>query len=303
MKLLMKFNLIFAAVFGLGLVATGYTAREFLLKNAREQVEAQAKLMMQTAIATRTYTNKHIKPLLDPRQAKENQFWSASVPSFSAITVLKFLREDANVRDYKDYQYREASLNPTNPEDKTKDWEAQVIEYFKKNPGEETYSNNVPIVGPEGPSLYVARAMRVKEEKCLVCHSTTDRAPKAMLEEFKKLGWSNNGFNWHMGDVIAAQIVSVPMSVPVSKAEKAFFNLMVWLAAITVVSMVLMNIALIFAVIRPIRRMSAAADAISTGNLETEELEVNGKDEIAVLAGSFNRMHRSLVKAMKMLEG
>ena len=47
--------------------------------------------------------------------------------------------------------------------------------------------------------------------------------------------------------------------------------------------------------------MSEAADEISKGNLDIPELPVQGRDEIAVLADAFNRMHRSLAKAMKML--
>jgi HAMP domain-containing protein len=35
--------------------------------------------------------------------------------------------------------------------------------------------------------------------------------------------------------------------------------------------------------------------------MEVEELPVRGKDEISVLAASFNRMHRSLGRAMEML--
>jgi protein-histidine pros-kinase len=48
--------------------------------------------------------------------------------------------------------------------------------------------------------------------------------------------------------------------------------------------------------------MSAAADAISRGELGVPELQVKGKDEISALADSFNRMHRSLSKAMKLLD-
>jgi protein-histidine pros-kinase len=38
------------------------------------------------------------------------------------------------------------------------------------------------------------------------------------------------------------------------------------------------------------------------GNLDAPEFETNGKDEIASLAESFNRMRRSLVNAMNLLE-
>jgi nitrate/nitrite-specific signal transduction histidine kinase len=55
-------------------------------------------------------------------------------------------------------------------------------------------------------------------------------------------------------------------------------------------------------VIRPVRRFSVMADEISKGNLDLPELPASGKDEIATLARSFNRMYRSLAKAMKMLD-
>jgi protein-histidine pros-kinase len=48
--------------------------------------------------------------------------------------------------------------------------------------------------------------------------------------------------------------------------------------------------------------MSAAADAISRGELGVPELEVKGKAAMSALADSFNRMHRSLSKAMKLLD-
>ena len=43
------------------------------------------------------------------------------------------------------------------------------------------------------------------------------------------------------------------------------------------------------------------ADEVSLGNLDAPEFTSKGKDEIAILTGSFNRMRTSLVQAMKML--
>ncbi|NCF10585.1 MAG: HAMP domain-containing protein, partial [Gammaproteobacteria bacterium] len=40
---------------------------------------------------------------------------------------------------------------------------------------------------------------------------------------------------------------------------------------------------------------------ISTGDMSLPELDEHQKDEIGVLASSFNRMRRSLQQAMKML--
>ena len=47
--------------------------------------------------------------------------------------------------------------------------------------------------------------------------------------------------------------------------------------------------------------MSEAADKISTGDFAEPEFKDKGRDEIAVLGSSFNRMRRSLEKAMQMI--
>ena len=55
-------------------------------------------------------------------------------------------------------------------------------------------------------------------------------------------------------------------------------------------------------IVRPITTMSKAADEISTGNMEIPELKESGGDEVALLAKSFNRMRRSLEKAIELID-
>jgi HAMP domain-containing protein len=62
------------------------------------------------------------------------------------------------------------------------------------------------------------------------------------------------------------------------------------------------NAMLIVLVTRPINRLSTVADELSLGNLNVPEFQVEGKDEIAKLYDSFNRMRKSLMEAIKMLE-
>jgi protein-histidine pros-kinase len=66
--------------------------------------------------------------------------------------------------------------------------------------------------------------------------------------------------------------------------------------------MVLLDILVLFTVIRPVRRLSTMADQISLGKMDVPELPATGNDEIAMLAASFTRMRRSLERALKMLE-
>ena len=53
--------------------------------------------------------------------------------------------------------------------------------------------------------------------------------------------------------------------------------------------------------IRPLRSVSDTADRVSKGELNVPPMEVEGKDEIAMVIASFNRMQLSLAKAFKML--
>jgi HAMP domain-containing protein len=113
---------------------------------------------------------------------------------------------------------------------------------------------------------------------------------------------SNNGYGWKLNEIIGAQIVSVPMAVPFTMARKAFQTLLATLVGVFVFILLFLNVLLWFVVIRPIKNLSAMADQVSTGNLDVPEVAVHGSDEVAALAGSFNRMRISLVKALKMLE-
>jgi HAMP domain-containing protein len=63
-----------------------------------------------------------------------------------------------------------------------------------------------------------------------------------------------------------------------------------------------LNAMLTVMIIRPISRLSHSADRISTGDFAVPEFEQKGGDEITALGTSFNRMRRSLQKALKLIE-
>jgi HAMP domain-containing protein len=112
---------------------------------------------------------------------------------------------------------------------------------------------------------------------------------------------SANGFGWKMGDIVTAQIVSVPMQLPQQRARETFKTFMISLAAVFVILLIATNGLLIFMVTRPVNRLSSMASSVSLGKSDIAEFPVTGKDEISELSKSFNRMARSLIEAMKML--
>ncbi len=289
MKLLIKFNLIFIALFGGGLLLISHLAYRFLMYNARDQVEQQATLMMESAKSTRDYTSEELKPLLEKDPDSETTFLPQTVPAYSATVTFERLR-----KKYSEYQYKEASLNPTNLRDHAADWEADIINFFRNNPDEKQVVAERDT--PTGRAIYLAHPI-VAKPACLECHSTPDAAPKAMINSYGP----DHGFGWKANEVIAAQIVSVPMAVPVQIADHAFRRLLIYLVAIFVATVLVIDSALYFIVIRPVGQLSGMADRISKGELDLPELAVRGRDEISEVTASFNRMYVSLQKAFKML--
>jgi HAMP domain-containing protein len=53
--------------------------------------------------------------------------------------------------------------------------------------------------------------------------------------------------------------------------------------------------------VKRVRYIAHISDEISTGAMDIPDFDAAGKDEIADLSRSFNRMRRSLEKAMEML--
>lgn len=289
MKLLTKFNIVLIVVFGLGLYLISNNAYNFLMSNARQQVLQQAELMSASATVTKDYTDQQVSPILEKTPEHYNDFLPQTIPFYAANATFRLLR-----KQYPDYTIREAALNPTNLDDRATEWEADLINYFRNNPMQKEHvgQRNTPI----GPVLYVAYPI-VAQAGCMTCHSEVSLAPRAMVRRYGR----DHGFGWNPNEIVAAQIVSVPMSVPVMMAKKGFRELLIGLGAIFLLTIVLIDVAMYLIVIRPLRRVSKNADVISKGEIDMPPLEVKGRDEIAEVTASFNRMHTSLVKAFEML--
>lgn len=288
MGIRLKFNLVLLAVFALGLGTTGYVSYELLHKNARAEVLRSAGVMMEAALSMRSYTVGQVR---DKLRVVEDEFLPQGVPAFSASEVMNLLR-----KKYPDYSYKEAALNPTNPRNRAVEWETDVVNSFR-NASVQGEISGVRDT-PTGLSMYLARPFQIKDPACLVCHTTPDIAPASMV----KLYGPNNGFGWKLGEVIGAQIVSVPMALAVANANSAFYTFMASLAGVFVVLFVILNLMLSVLIVRPITQMSEAANKISTGDLEIPEFSEKGKDEVSLLGKSFNRMRRSLEKAIRLID-
>jgi HAMP domain-containing protein len=282
-----KFNLLMlvVAVVGVGLFALA--AEPLVNAVAREEVLQSSRIMMESAAGARKYTSEQIAPILKPQIGQH--FYPQSVSAYAAKRNFDVIHEK-----FPDYMYREAALNPTNPQDRATDWEADIINDFRAHPDKSEIS--IDRATATGPMLELARPL-VNKPACMECHSTAATAPASMIA----LYGNENGFGWKPGEIIGAQIVSVPMSASAVRAEhirRLFLLPFIGFLALLFISV---NILLHFVVIRPMERIADSAEAVSMGKIDTPEYQYKGRDQIGRLASSFNRMHRSLVEAFKML--
>ncbi|HXP66589.1 MAG TPA: DUF3365 domain-containing protein [Steroidobacteraceae bacterium] len=286
MSLLTRINAALGAVLLLAALLTAYVCWTLLEASARREVLAEAALMLDSAAAARTYTSSEILPLLAARI--KDEFPPQSVPSYAATQ--SFLKlHDA----HPGYAYKEATLNPTNPRDRPSDWENDIIQRFRND------SQSQQIIAERetamGRFLYFARPIRAKQE-CLACHSTPAAAPASLIARYG----SNNGFDWQVNEVIGAQVVSVPFAEASANARREFRSFLFLLTGAFAAAFLAVNILLYRMVVRPVRRIAAIADQVSLGN-SAEEFPKGGAPEIASVARSFDRMRKSLEKALRML--
>jgi protein-histidine pros-kinase len=289
MGLRLKFNIVLFLVFAAGIAVSAWVSYELLQRNAKQEVLRNAGLMMEAALSIRGYTVSQVKPHLEAQLAET--FLPQTVPAYAATETFNSLR-----KKYPDFSYKEATLNPTNPRDRAVEWEADVVNAFRNQASLTEYSGDR--MTATGPMLYIARPIQIKDPACLACHSVPSAAPASMI----KIYGENNGFGWKHQEIIGAQIVSVPMALPIKNANDAFMVFMGSLAGIFLVTFIVLNVMLSVMIIRPIARMSEAADKISQGDFNVPEFVKKGGDEISGLGTSFNRMRRSLQKALKLIE-
>lgn len=287
MGLRAKFNLLLLGVAAIGLALFALAAEPLVNAVARQEVVQSSRIMMESAAGARKYTSEQIAPILKP--AIGEHFYPQSVSAYAAKRNFDVIHAK-----FPDYMYREAALNPTNPEDRASDWEADIINDFRAHPGKTELS--LQRMSADGRMLELARPL-VNKPACLECHDTPAHAPKSMVA----LYGTQNGYGWKPGEIIGAQIVSVPMSASAVRAEQIRSMFLVPFLGFLVLLFVSVNVLLHFVVIRPMEKIAANAEAVSMGKIDTPEFRYRGRDQIGRLASSFNRMHRSLVEAFRML--
>ncbi len=292
LKIGAKVNLLLILVFIISIFMTSTALSHLLQHRAQKEVTSKALILMRTMNSVRQYTQDRINPLLESRLETEAQFIPETVPTFSAIKIFEKFRND---EEYKNFIYREATLNPMNLRDKADPFETQIVESFRNNQKLKEITGFRTL--PQGEVFYIARPLAITQQRCLKCHSKVENAPKSLLASYG----TEHGFGWRLNEIVAAQIISVPSQDVFEDAAHSWSLIMGLLIVIFATVIFLLNFLIKKTIIQRIRKMEKLAQKVSIGDMSAD-FEEKFNDEIGGLAVAFNRMKSSLEIALNLLQ-
>ena len=288
-RLSQKLAAIICLIFVIGMIVSGVFITFMVNQKAQQEVNTKATVLMETMNSVRDYTSSNITPILNNQPRAE--FRPEIVPAFSAHVVFENLRRNPQ---YKDFLYREAALNPTNIDDKADSFESEIIEQFRQDSKLKERTGFLPSTPRINNNIfYIARPILVSQRSCLECHSTPDRAPKKMVDKYGK----KNGFNWHINEIIGAQILFIPAEKVLANAQQLFASIALATLIIFGVSITILHRWLQQQIIQPITKLAYMVESISMGYVN-QKLDSQRQDEIGILSRSIDRMVISLQMAI-----
>ena len=288
MRIETRFAWIIAFCFLFGVTVAGLTSYRLESAQAQAEVKQKADLLLETALAVRSYTTDEIAPALGRGAAS---FHSAEIPSFAAQSTLKRL-----AAKFPEYHYRESSLNPTNVQDRATDWEVGLLRRFSADAAlTEQYGE---LGSGADRHFYVARPIRLKSQECLQCHSSAAAAPPEMLAKYGP----NNGFGWQMGEVVGLQLVEVPTTPTDRKAINSVLVTTGSLTSILVLSAVIFLLLLRRYVTHPLETLTRVAHASSLSSVPAETPAPVAAGQFAELHHAIMRLQTSVTRALSLIE-
>lgn len=289
-----RFIFLLSLMFVVGIGLSYLVLSRALTQRVQDEIVTRSNILVGLMNSVRGYTSAHIAPLLTPRLAESETFIPETVPAYSAREVFESLRKNP---DYTNFLYKEATLNPTNPRDKSDEFETTILSQFRADTLVKSLSGYRTLNGIE--TFYSARPFAITSEACLVCHSTPDRAPASLIRTYG----DQNGFNWKLNEITTAQIIYVPAEQVFVTARNVTLLVMAVFVGVYVLVLLLINFLVRRYVVQPLSIMGTIAQKVSAGDMaftETERVGMNSiaarSDEIGQSARVFRQMTQDVQK-------
>ncbi|WP_029916045.1 c-type heme family protein [Pelobacter seleniigenes] len=275
----------------LGLLAIGvigYTSYKLSVNNALEEAKIKSNIILNYAMATKTYMKQVQKPLVT-ELIEEDRFYPELMSGFvSARGTFEIFH-----KSYPGYIFKQATLDPLNPYNKADPNEVELIKNFQANPALKSSEGHIVKDGTE--VFYFAQPIKVDSKNCLHCHGNPADAPKDQIEIYG----ANAGYHWTMNDTVAAFVIYIPTTAAIAAAKKLSQTLVLIGAGGIILVLAILWVFLDRSVVLPIVNLAERTEHFSLGENLTEPIQRRTKDEIGTLASAIERLRISLVKLLK----
>lgn len=250
----------------------------------RAEMEAltarQGELALEFDLAIRQYVRETIRPQIERRIGKDEFLVESMSSSFVARSIFEKVR-----KRMPDYVIKFSADKPRNPVNQAGPEELKMLRYFRDNPRVTRWTGKLSLDGK--PYLVHLSPMRM-ERHCLHCHGRPEDAPAGLVARYGPRA----GFNRPLGDVIALDMVAMPLervnAALSSEAAKHLAGTAVWLVLLFAAVIVAFH----YVVVRRLRALTAhfKQAAEEAESVPLAAAGVTGKDEISLLAQSFNAL-------------
>lgn len=291
LRLKVRLNLILSFLFIFLLILSTATFAWILEKKAEKEIQARAYLAIELINGARTYTSEKIQPELVDRLYTENNFLKQTVPAYSARTIFENFQKNPI---YQNFSYREATVNPTNLNDRATEFELSLINSFKENEQLKQISG----FRAKGKSqiYYTARPLKVEKLSCLQCHSLPENAPQSLINTYG----ANHGFNWQLNEIVASQIVSMPAEQVFSSVNRTLLKFIMVSCLLFILGLITINIYLKNFIVSPLRNLTRIIREISFEDNDEIGFPNYNSREINDLAQSLKRLNTAATKKIKL---
>lgn len=217
-----------------GYAIIGSTLYEYTHNYALDQNKKKLDQILLNQRALHSYLEDHLKPVIY-KLKKEGKlydgFFNPEVLSFTYIARgihghLNTLREENNITQI---YYKLATDNPRNILNQANSKELTILNQFRQNRALKEYTQ---IIDENGHNyIYYAMPVEPNKASCMKCHSTPEKAPTELLQQYGKIA----GFGEKEGMVRAMISLKMPFDDELGEANRIFLLIMAMLTLFLVI--------------------------------------------------------------------
>ncbi|MBU0656206.1 MAG: DUF3365 domain-containing protein [Gammaproteobacteria bacterium] len=277
-----RFNLVLLLVYLASLLITLSIVYVYTKQEMYAQANQKLTLMVDMVSSMRKYITEDVRPALLEQKVMHAPAISSTVATSHVAGHFKKLQPD--------YYIKTASDNPLNKANLPEPVEQTFLDDFRLDREKKLIIREGSL---HGQDYLLSSHPTVSKADCMICHSTPDAAPEAIRSKY-----TSGGFGYKLDEVVGVSVVGVPLENIKAAVLTRSLAIAAILTAIFTIMMVLVNMTVRKQILQPLDDITAAAQAISKGNLDTP-LTVIRNDEIGKLTHAIELMRRSFVKVLE----